>query len=195
MKNSITIAAVCLIGLNSFGQGLRLTRGLETKEFKGNSVFEMVLAEEDPTRNRTYCDYLELVGTFKSVKGDSLFLQLSSLVDHRLIDDASIEQSLLFHSNVRNYPVSTNQIVFLKRYKSDKSRKARQKLGVAGGILLFTGAATALNALVVKGKSNKNNLLLSGGLQIGLGIGFGIASTAKKYYLKNRSDQWAIDPG
>ena len=163
MKNSITIAAVCLIGLNSFGQGLRLTRGLETKEFKGNSVFEMVLAEEDPTRNRTYCDYLELVGTFKSVKGDSLFLQLSSLVDHRLIDDASIEQSLLFHSNVRNYPVSTNQIVFLKRYKSDKSRKARQKLGVAGGILLFTGAATALNALVVKGKSNKNNLLLSGG--------------------------------
>lgn len=183
-----------MFGASCFGQGLRLTRGLETKKFKENSVFEMVLAEEDPARNRTYCDYLELVGTFKSVKGDSLFLQLSSLVDHRLIDDASIEQSLLFDSNVRNYPVASNQIVYLQRYKSLKRKKAKQNFGIAGGLLIFTGAATALNGFVVKGKSNKNNLLLSGALQIGLGISFGIASRSEKYYFKSRIENWAIEP-
>ncbi|HRW75242.1 MAG: hypothetical protein H6568_11865 [Lewinellaceae bacterium] len=194
MKNLLVIAGICLVGVHGFAQGLTLSRGHETKTFKENTIFEMVLSNEYPYSGGQLCEYQEVVGSVVSARTDSLFMQLYSLVDHRNHDDARVTQLLLNQSPIGTYPVSVDRIVRLESYKSMKNKKAHRNLAIAGGLLMFTGAATALNAILMKGQSNKRTLLLSGGLQFGLGIGFAVASRPNRYYLHHRPDPWVISP-
>ncbi len=65
-----------------------------------------------------------------------------------------------------------------------KSMKRKENLIPLGGLLLTTGLVTGINTFFVKDKKGKNALLLSGGIQIGAGITFLIASTSRKYHFQ-----------
>lgn len=98
--------------------------------------------------------------------------------------------------NFQALPIKTtiaqDEIVYLKNFKSYKSNSRKEGFKIAGTLLLFTGTVTALNTFLVKDKSNKGNLLISGGIQMGLGIGFLVSGSSKKYYLKDNEDIWTI---
>jgi uncharacterized membrane protein HdeD (DUF308 family) len=65
-----------------------------------------------------------------------------------------------------------------------------KNIRVYGGLLLFTGTVTAINNFLVKEKTNKKTLLISGGIQFGTGIALLSIPKHKRYYLKRNSETW-----
>jgi len=189
---AIIFVICCLLSLNGFGQRLTLFKGNDQKTFKESSIFEVVTSESNPDNDNNSCNATELIGKLISISNDSMTLQLSSYTKKR--NEENFEGANIF--NLQAWPmkatIAQKEIVYLKNFKSYKSRNRKDGFQIAGGILLFTGAVTALNTFVVKDKSNKGNLLLSGGAQVGLGIGFLIAGSSKKYNLRNNEEIWTI---
>ncbi len=84
------------------------------------------------------------------------------------------------------------KIKALQAYYIVKLKKRKENILGTGVLMVFTGVVTALNALVVKDKSSKKSILISGGIQLGVGIGFIIAGDTKSYHLRDRGDIWSI---
>ena len=192
MNKKLTLLFFCFLSLNCFGQELKLLRGKDHKTFKEGSIFEVIIAENNASNDKRCCNYTELIGKITLINGDSLTLQLSSYTNKKTVENVKIEDVFYSQTGTIKATIAQNEIFYLRNFKSYKSKKRKEGFLIAGGLLLFTGAVTALNAFIVNDKSNKNNLLISGGIQIGLGLGFLISSDSKKYYLNNAEDTWAI---
>lgn len=193
MNKTLTLIFLCFVSLNCFGQELRLSRGTEEKKFKKGSIFEIVTTETTHSDDRVSCKGAELIGKIISISADSLTLQLSAYKSKQMVENVKIEE--VFHSNTGTIEttIAHRDIIYLKNYKTLKQQKKKASLFVGlGGVMFFTGAVTALNAFVVNDKSNINNLLISGGAQFGLGIGFMIAGNSKKYSLSDSENNWTI---
>jgi len=85
--------------------------------------------------------------------------------------------------------IPTNEISWVRVFKSKKQQKAKGNKRVFGGILITTGVVTALNLFAVK-KESKKNLGISAGIQIGGGILLAVLGSKKKYSLENG---WVIE--
>jgi len=59
-------------------------------------------------------------------------------------------------------------------------------------VLFFSGILTGLTALTVENRSDRQKLLVSGGVQFGLGFVMGMSSTNRAYYLRSAGKNWMI---
>jgi uncharacterized membrane protein HdeD (DUF308 family) len=84
------------------------------------------------------------------------------------------------------------EVLYVKHFKNSKTIKRKQFRAAAGGVLFFSGVLTGLTALAVENRSDRQKLLISGGLQFGLGFAAGISSTTKAYYLRSAEKNWLI---
>ena len=188
----INLVFFCFLSLSGFGQKLTLSNANKQKTFKEGSIFEIAASKSNYDNDKNFCTTTESIGKLISIGKDSMTLQLSSYTNKT--NAGSLEGVDIF--NFQSQPIKTtiaqDEIVYLKNFKSYKSKSRKGGFLVAGTLLLFTGTVTALNTFLVKDKSNKGNLLISGGIQMGLGIGFLVSGSSKKYYLKDNEDIWTI---
>jgi len=195
MNKIITITILLLVYLSAFGQELKIINGTNSKLFKKGSLFEILTSECVKQKENKCCNCQELIGTITSVNKDSLTLKLSSFTHKREVENFNININDSFYSLTKtiDYKIGKDEIYYLKNYKSSKNKKRKENLTVVGGLLMATGIFTALNALIVSEKNNKNNILISGGTQFGLGLCFVIFGNSKKYNFKNSKKIWAIE--
>ena len=187
---SLLLIVICSIACAScIGQGLTLTKNGKTRTFDEKTALEMALVRQYESDESKCCERIELIGYVTSLGPDSLGLRLNSYTRTTLIDDLEVKDVLQSNAGTLNMSIAQRDIYFVQSAEASKRKTA---FNIAGGLLLFTGAATALHAILVDGKSNKNTLLISAGAQVGLGIGFVIAGRPKKYYLKDSDDVWSI---
>ena len=129
-------------------------------------------------------------GYVNSISNDSVLLNVTNLSINSIIDDSSKEMVYNWENENKLKSISQSDILYLTRYKSKKAKKIRNALSITGGILLFGGAITTLNTLLVGKKGNRKDLLIIGGIEAGAGIILGLSSVKKDYYFKNTDDPW-----
>ncbi len=192
MNNKINILILCCIGWNCSGQGLTLIKGNYQKTFDEGSVFEIVNAEKQKSKDADCCNYTQLTGKIKSIGADSITLQLFNISTKKLIDGTESENIYFSQNGKIKSTIAQDQIYYLRNFKTYKSINRKISFKIIGAILLTAGAVTMLNSFIVNNRSNKNKLLYTGGAQIGLGLGFSILGSTRKYFLHHTNNNWVI---
>ncbi len=190
MKKSFLVLLCTLFGLHVFGQGLTITSGNKVKNFKPGSWYEIVV--EGKAVGGQPCDHLEYTGTISNITNDSITLLTGKVTIRSVVESTNVEHSMLFAGQRARTTFAVEDMVGLKHYKSEKAQKTEKGLGIAGGILIFTGLVTAFNIFLIEDTSSRKNILLSGGIQMGLGITFASISSSKRYYFRERDDVWKV---
>lgn len=190
MKKSTLLLLICFAGFHVFGQGLTITSGNKVKNFKPGSWYEIVVKGD--YKGAQPCDQLLYQGVISRTSNDSLTLRLGSITVRSIVESKKIEHEVLFADQAALTSFAAEDILNLKHYKSEKAQKRKNGFVIAGGILIFTGAATLLNALFVHDDVGRQNILISGGIQVGLGITFASMSGTKRYYFRDKEEVWKV---
>ena len=162
MQNGLLFLGLLLFNTFCYGQELKLYRHNNTKVFKSGSIYEVVISES--AKDKRCCSYKSLVGTLTETSTDSLHFKLSEFKSRDYVE------------NVRSY----------------KSKSNKNGMLSIGAILIISSLGTLVNSVIVRNDASKNVLLISGGVQIGLGLSLVILGSSKHYYLKNKNDPWKI---
>lgn len=186
----ITIAFLLLCcSLGSFGQTLQVFNYNQVKTFKPTSYYEIVTAA-----NNSDCDWAQYLGRITQISVDSLVFQATSIKSRKMLDATAAVHTQQFPHNAGQVSLAHNDILFLRHYRSEKAFDRRKAYSIIGGLLLFTGAATAIHGLLIDDKPSRKTLFLSGGIQCITGLVFGISSSPPRYYLRDREKVWWIRP-
>jgi hypothetical protein len=181
-----------LYWLELFRKGLTLIKGNYQKTFKEGFVFEIVNAEKPKSKDADCCNYTQLTGKIYSIEGDSITLQLFSVSNKKVIDGTENEHIYFSQTGMIKSTIAWDQIYYLRNFKNYKNINRKTNFQIIGAILMVTGAVTMLNSFIVDTRSNKNKLLYTGGAQIGLGLGFSILGSTKKYFLHHTNNNWVF---
>jgi|GEM_PF-2949095 len=194
MKISLTFIA-CLLLFNCFGQKIGLANSNKLEKIKKSDIFEITIGGFDelykPIRENC-CGYINIKGSIKSIKEDSIIIEISELKTVFIDDDIDMNKELLYDWKNENKLKSfhQNDIYVLKKYKSEKAIKTKKNLTAIGGILVLSGVFTSLNTLIFSNKANRKNLLIASAVQFGFGLTLAIAQSPKKHYFKKVDDPW-----
>ena len=183
---------LCLTGFMGYAQSFKLYRGSEVKTSKDGSIFEVQLIGVKPTDCNKCRDYTQIFGQITSVSKDSFTMKVTSYRSIKNIDNEQLDNTYFSKSSSIRTTIANNDIHYIRNFKSYASQNRKSAFTVPAGLLITTGAVTALNTFVVNGKNAKRNLLISGGAQISLGVIFGLLSNSKKYYMNEAADVWAL---
>lgn len=187
MRYLLLIISMYAIGLPCTAQSLPITSKTKIKTFKVGTYFEIVTADKCED-----CDWTKYRGTIKVLSPDSLTLQTTHIESGRKIDSTAMLHSVYFPHASGSVTLAKNDILLLKAYKSEKSYNRKNSIGVIGGLLIITGAATAIHGIALPKGSGKSATLVSGGAQILTGISLAISSSSKRYYFRDREAVWWI---
>ena len=190
MKTFLVFLSIIIFDVNIYSQGLKISNGTKVKTFSANSVFEAVISEKGYINKNNCCDYQNLTGIINFISKDSINLKLNEITALKKIDNVTTNYRLLFKEYSNESTIAIDDIYYFQNYKSLKNKKSNRILKAIGGIMLFTGTVTALNNFLVQEKTNKNRLLISGGVQFGVGIALIKIASSKKYYLNHSSETW-----
>ncbi len=182
----------CFVSISTFGQTLTIANGRTEKSFKPNAFYEIILREGSIGGKEDCCESIKLSGSLSGVSKDSLYMQLSSYVHIKRVDDIKVEQQVFSKSGNNYGSFARHDIFSIEHHKSLKSKKRKDAFTVIGGLLLFTGIVTAANYSILSDDKSKTSILKSGGIQVGVGIGFIIARNSRKYRFKGTGEIWWI---
>lgn len=179
---------VCIARLSA--QTISLFDGKREVYFRKDSWYEIAAAPVTDgvnLKNATfwYGNNLELLN-------DTLMLRTEKITRNKLILDTSLSDNFYFPSSTLGRKVPLRDVLYIKHFKNEKTIKRKQFRAAAGGVLFFSGVLTGLTALAVENRSDRQKLLISGGLQFGMGFAIGISSTTRAYYLRSAEKNWLI---
>lgn len=178
--------------MSNYAQGLTITNGEKDKTFKEGSVFQLRLTNHDIPQDGKITNWTEVVGIISQTTRDSFSMILKSYENNYTVNYVDVTD-IITSKMSNNYGVfSKNDLFSLRKYKSYKSKKRRDNLIGIGGILMFTGMITSMNAFLVHEGSNRNKILISGGIQVGLGIGSLIMYRPREYNFNCGNEFWEI---
>ena len=123
---------------------------------------------------------------------DSLSFNFSTSVFKQVLTSTDINLNSTYFNNSTNKSIAKKDIIYLKDYTSKKNKKLRKTLSAVGGLLVLSGIATSINALLFA-DNNKNDLLIASGIQFGIGLIIGFSSSKKRKELTGVSDPWIIN--
>ena len=189
VKNYLAILFI-FIGLACNGQHFKIVNAYNTSTLKKSDFIELVVG--DTKKVEACCTRLELHGNIVSVDSDSILFNTDIL--HLTYDSGREKTGYSEWCQMgQTNRIAKKDILRLNKYKTEKSRKAKSSLSIAGGILLFTGLGTALGSLVVSDKEDRKNLLLAGGVQVGCGFIMGLAIKPEYYKFSGTENPWRFE--
>ncbi len=197
MMNKIIITLLLsFLSLSIFGQELKISNGKTQKSFKADAPLEVIITDTNTIYKNGYCcnNYTELQGTITAIEKDSIVFLVNNLQNFRSMNEAYIGDYYQTPENSTgiNTKVAISNIKSIRKYKSLKSKKRKGTLTGLAGLSVSIGLITSLNALLVKDKKNRRNILILGAAQVGLGITFGSLSHAKNYDFRAKENPWVI---
>lgn len=190
MKRILTVAVFMVVALSSYSQGFRIYNDLRSVEISPLDLVQINIGE--PVSDKNCCSIQKFFGTIESVSKDSILFKADAM---QLILRFSSEADRFDTGNnfKMENSVAKSDILGLINYKSHKKRKLKKSLSVTGGLLMVGGLATTLSSILVSSKSDKQKLILAGGIQFGTGLVIGISSRSKKYNFKTGITPWRFE--
>jgi hypothetical protein len=131
-------------------------------------------------------------GNSLEVKNDTISLRAEKITRNRQVLDVGLSDNFYFPPSTLSRKVPVREVLYVKHFKNSKTIKRKQFRAAAGGVLFFSGILTGLTALTVENRSDRQKLLVSGGVQFGLGFVMGMSSTNRAYYLRSAGKNWMI---
>ena len=189
MQKTLLLLALLFAATTCSGQQITITSGAKTKNFKPGSWY--IIKTTDVPLSSQRSDRIYYAGTFTRKSADSLEMHTGTVKARNIVGDITVEQDYAFNAKALT-TVAINDIRYLQQYKSKKAYESKKSWNIAGGILILTGALTALDFILVDDKESRNDLLIYGGIQIGVGITVAALSSSKKYYFKDRERIWRM---
>jgi hypothetical protein len=184
--------AMLFLATSIQSQSLTLTREDKQIQFREGHLYEAVLSEYQDPDDDCNCRYSTVLGKIVSVDADSITF-LANRIQHRnLTGDIQVENRLTYLNQKTHATFPREDLLYLKHFKSLKSKKTREGFTNVGGLLILTGIATSLSALAAPEKKSRQHVALAGGAQVGLGIVFAVVNGTKKYYIGNADPLWQI---
>jgi len=171
-------------------QSISLFDGKRDVHFRNDAWYEIAIApiaDGVNLKNATFW-----YGNNLDVQKDTLSLRTEKITRNKLILDTSLSDNFYFPSSTSRRKVPLRDVLYIKHYKNEKTIKRKQFRAAAGGVLFFSGVLTGLTALTVENRSDRQKLLISGGLQFSLGFAVGISSTTRAYYLRSAEKNWLV---
>ena len=172
------------------GQGLILTDGNREARFSKDAWYEVAItpvADGVNLKNTTFW-----YGNSLEVKNDTISLRAEKITRNRQVLDVGLSDNFYFPPSTLSRKVPVREVLYVKHFKNSKTIKRKQFRAAAGGVLFFSGILTGLTALTVENRSDRQKLLVSGGVQFGLGFVMGMSSTNRAYYLRSAGKNWMI---
>jgi|GEM_PF-5924836 len=189
MRTIITLFILAAASLTLTAQGLTLTSKSKKKSFPINHELKISVSKEF-SKLRTNAYY----GKLLRVNDDSITLKprvwiynVKNKDGRYVMHEHYYESSEQLPDEIKIAKFDIYEIENIHSLKRIKSRKTRSRLGAA---LLVAGVVSALNGLVVKNKSDKNTLFISGGIGFGVGLILGATSGTPEY---NTWKEWKIE--
>lgn len=171
MKTLLTIILL-VISFPIQGQILPIKKGDKTTNFKENNYFIFSLSKSDDLQYWTPTVQANLAGFIINEFKDSIQIEIT---DFQQFSYSHLAKPVQF-IKLTNTP---NQVKFAKKdvdnfnvYKSEKSYHRKDNFLMIGGVITLTGIVTAANFFIFKKSENRKKLLISGGIQFGVGVSF-----------------------
>ncbi|MEO1257449.1 MAG: hypothetical protein AAFZ15_01585 [Bacteroidota bacterium] len=191
-KHPTLIILFCCIFQFINAQSLTLTNGNKEKTFKPGGYYEIVLADSEKDLEGDCCNFTDIKGSVTGVTADSLQMQLSWFAERNIVDGAKLAYSQVSQKGNNYGSFAHGDILYLRHYKSKKSKKRKDNLSVFGALLVTTGAVTLANTLLIDNKDDRQKLLYSAAAQGGVGFVLVFSNISKKYRFKGNQDLWRI---
>ncbi|MFK8005504.1 MAG: hypothetical protein AB8H03_04000 [Saprospiraceae bacterium] len=180
-----------IISFAAIGQILPIKKEDKTVSFKENNFFIFSLSKPDDLQNWIPTVQTTLAGFIIDEFQDSIQFEITNFnqfTNSHLVKPAEFIK-------LTNNP---NQIKFAKQdvnsfdvYKSEKNYCRKENFLMIGGVITLTGIVTAANFFMFKKSENRKKLLISGGIQFGVGLSFIIFSNSyKDYDMRSGKPKW-----
>jgi len=189
MRKPTLLLSLMFAATIATGQKMTITSVNKTKTFQPGSWYEIKTTKV--SLNGQLCDRINYEGTFTRKSADSLEMQTGTVRVRNVIGSISVEHDYVYNAKALT-TVATRDILYLKHYKSKKAAESKQSWWIVGTSLLLTGALTMLDFYIVDDKSSRNELLVYGGVQIGVGIAITALSSSKRYHFKEKETVWRM---
>ena len=192
MNKWLPILCLTVISLNAFGQGIKISNDKKSKTFKEQSIFEI---QSGINRMEKFdcCNFTEVRGIITSIEKDSIQMKVSMLKKTQITEEYSTSQTKLSKNQKIKMAIAKTDILTLKNFKNLNKAKNQNATSGLGALLVTTGIITGLNSLLVSKGKNRNRLLISGGLQVGIGALIIKLGRPKKYRFKKSNEPWKFD--
>lgn len=176
--------------MDSQAQDLYLYSGKKQKKFNSNELFTIAVPKAEELR-RKKCEGDIYKGFITSTVGDSITIEAKNIETTKAMAKVNKYELITVNPNTNLVvSIAKKDILYIVPQKSLKRKKTMQNLAA---VFLVTGSTTLLNTLAVAGKSNRKNLVIAGGIQLGLTTALLSISSSKKYYLKNGNKYWRFE--
>lgn len=179
----ISLSVFCT---NIFSQNNTITKGNKTRTLDKEKYYEIsaMTIEEEGCDD---CFSTMIEGEIQRFTKDSIQMKLRNFRSIAIIDNARLTNQIYSKNTSNVYTFPKSDIYSLSYYKNEKSKKRKKRASTFGGVLVVTGIVTGLNALYVKGNSNKKVLGYSGlGQLLGGIVAISVFRPSKTYYFKSR---------
>ncbi len=186
----ITLFITCLLLSNGiFSQVLEIGNSKASKQIKSTDHIILELIPEGKYDDIPNCSFLEMTGRFIDSTKDSLLFNTSYFQHYKCYEceDCSINTSYINSGNKKM--IAKSDVLNMTRYKSLKSKKAKNTMVIIGGVIMMGGALTAINALIIGG-DNKDKYIIAGGAQLTAGLIIGLSFNQPSYEFMKKDDPW-----
>ncbi len=193
MQKATSLFALLLFSLFGHAQTVRLTDGISEKAFPASYYFELSTKSRS-AKGKDCCGTATYYGRIKAIEEDSIRMELHFAEIANYLEHKEINRTFKAPAPQWTAPIARRDIHNVRVFKTQKSRKQKFNRFAFGGILLFTGAATALNTFAVsKNGTNRENLLYSAAAQASVGIGLMIFNAPRSYQFKETDEPWRFE--
>ena len=177
--------------IHSNGQSLILQRGKKTKEIPPGTYLDIYGKTRDLQDSSRFCCQRGF-GVLERVSQDSLYIKASFFGQNQEENGQWIWHEKSTQEIAINAVVPLSGLSRISLFKSPKHQRNDRVFDGFGGMLIITGIATTLHVLVPRQKSDRNVILASGGIQVGLGILLASFIHGKRYNFDDGNASWRI---
>lgn len=186
-----TLILIALIrGTQLYSQDMTISNGSSQKTIPPGSYVEMWV--KNPILLGTdNCGNVSFKGILKSASRDSFAVQLEHYTNRLSCDHLKIEHILQTPRPNIMHKESNDDIYNIVYYKSKKHKKRNEIFQGIGYSAMLVGIATASSGLTWAKGESRDNLLIAGGTEFGLGLILGLIFTKKQHLFYNKGNQTA----
>ncbi len=166
---------ICMPFLSQ-GQSLTIKNGEAIKTFAPQTYYEFYYGDIN-----TQCCNTTVKGMITRVFADSIQVRLNDIRLYNKDLDFLTELQVDMEENNLLYTLPKSELLQLTAYKNRKQANNNGTFVGIGGVLIITGIVTLANSYDFGESEFRDGILISGGVQLGLGISLLALSKKKRY--------------
>lgn len=186
-KGLLSIIICMIVATSHYGQSFNLVNNGGVISMKKSDVLVITIPEIIENSTDFGCDFIQYTGKIESIFRDSVLMNVEKERLYFCDKENSSETVFDFTKESKLRMIAQDDIFRVENMKKSKRRKT---ISTIGAILFFGGALTTANALIFSKEGHKQNLVLAGVIEMGVGLTITSFARRKRYYFKKDRDPW-----